>query len=151
MNACAVWSRCATKTSIRFFKSSGSFRLVAGIAASYTCGSNKVLLRQDICQGRYFRLGRLRVIQVNAPLLALTPISAFRPRRWRGAVLPQNAKVTITVLDPDKRPVASVADHVEVRHVKSVDIAEDKKRSMKLLFDPGHSLAERVLNEQFKF
>jgi NAD+ kinase len=88
---------------------------------------------------------------VNAPLLVLTPISAFRPRRWRGAVLPHNAKVTITVLEPEKRPVASVADHVEVRNVKTVDIAEDKKRSVKLLFDPGHSLAERVLNEQFKF
>jgi NAD+ kinase len=55
------------------------------------------------------------------------------------------------VLEPDKRPVASVADHVEVRHVKIVEIAEDKKRSVKILFDPGHSLAERVLNEQFKF
>src|SRR6185503_4104429 len=91
------------------------------------------------------------ILPVNAPLLALTPISAFRPRRWRGAVLPHDAKVTITVLEPDKRPVASVADHVEVRHVKTVEIAEDKKRSVKILFDPGHSLAERVLNEQFKF
>jgi NAD+ kinase len=88
---------------------------------------------------------------VNSPLLALTPISAFRPRRWRGAILPHNAKVTITVSEHDKRPVAAVADHVEVRHVKTVEIAEDKKRSVKILFDPGHSLAERVLNEQFRF
>jgi NAD+ kinase len=91
------------------------------------------------------------ILPVNSPLLALTPISAFRPRRWRGAILPHNAKVTIHVLEPDKRPVAAVADHMEVRHVKTVEIAEDKKRSVKILFDPGHSLAERVLNEQFKF
>jgi NAD+ kinase len=91
------------------------------------------------------------ILPVNSPLLALTPISAFRPRRWRGAVLPHNAKVTLTVLEHDKRPVAAVADHVEVRNVTAVEIAEDRKRSVKILFDPGHSLAERVLNEQFRF
>ena len=91
------------------------------------------------------------ILPIGAPLLALTPISAFRPRRWRGAILPRAAKVTLTILEPDKRPVAAVADHLEVRHVASVVIAEDKKRSVKLLFDPGHSLAERVLNEQFRF
>ena len=122
---------------------------------------HKVRLEELICDGlllstpagstAYNLSAHGPILPVNAPLLALTPISAFRPRRWRGAVLPQNAKVTITVLEPEKRPVASVADHVEVRHVKVVEIAEDKKRSVKLLFDPGHSLAERVLNEQFKF
>jgi NAD+ kinase len=91
------------------------------------------------------------ILPINSPLLALTPISAFRPRRWRGAILPHSAKVTIDILDPEKRPVAAVADHVEVRHVVKVEIDEDRKRSAKLLFDPGHSLAERVLNEQFKF
>ncbi len=80
----------------------------------------------------------------------MTPISAFRPRRWRGAILPHQAKVTVTVLEPEKRPVAAVADHVEVRDVCEVEIAEDRKRSAKILFDPGHSLAERVLNEQFR-
>ena len=90
------------------------------------------------------------ILPIESALLALTPISAFRPRRWRGAVLPHNAKVTVTVLEPDKRPVAAVADHVEVRHVREVTIAEDRKRSVKILFDPGHSLAERVLNEQFR-
>jgi NAD+ kinase len=90
------------------------------------------------------------ILPIESSLLALTPISAFRPRRWRGAVLPHNAKVTVTVLEPDKRPVAAVADHVEVRHVREVAIAEDRKRSVKILFDPGHSLAERVLNEQFR-
>ena len=90
------------------------------------------------------------ILPVGAPLLALTPISVFRPRRWRGAILPNGAKVSVEVLEQDKRPVAAVADHDEVRHVIKVDIAEDKKRSVKMLFDPGHSLAERVLNEQFK-
>ena len=91
------------------------------------------------------------ILPIGSPLLALTPISAFRPRRWRGAILPHNAKVKITVLEHDKRPVAAVADHIEVRNVIEVEIVEDKKRSVKMLFDPGHSLAERVLNEQFKF
>ena len=91
------------------------------------------------------------ILPVNSELLALTPISAFRPRRWRGAILPHEAKVTITVLDAGKRPVAAVADHLEVRDVREVVIAEDRKRSAKILFDPGHSLAERVLREQFRF
>lgn len=91
------------------------------------------------------------ILPIGSPLLALTPISAFRPRRWRGAILPQTARVTFTILEGDKRPVAAVADHLEVRHVERVEIAEDKKRAVKILFDPGHSLAERVLNEQFKF
>jgi NAD+ kinase len=91
------------------------------------------------------------ILPIGSPLLALTPISAFRPRRWRGAILPHKAKVTLTVLEPQKRPVAAVADHLEVRDVARVEIVEDKKRSARILFDPGHSLAERVLNEQFKY
>ncbi len=90
------------------------------------------------------------ILPVGSPLLAMTPISVFRPRLWRGAILPNSAKVSVEVLEQDKRPVAAVADHDEVRHVVKVDIAEDKKRSVKMLFDPGHSLAERVLSEQFK-
>ena len=91
------------------------------------------------------------ILPIASELLALTPISAFRPRGWRGAILPHQAKVTITVLDGEKRPVAAVADHVEVRNVHEVQIAEDRKKSAKILFDPGHSLAERVLREQFRF
>ncbi len=91
------------------------------------------------------------ILPINSQLLALTPISAFRPRGWRGAILPHQAKVTIKILEGQKRPVAAVADHVEVRHVREVEIAEDRKRSAKILFDPGHSLAERVLREQFRF
>ncbi len=91
------------------------------------------------------------ILPINAPLLALTPISAFRPRRWRGAILPREARVTIEILEADKRPVAAVADHIEVRNVQRVDIAEDRKRSARILFDKGQALAERVLVEQFRF
>lgn len=91
------------------------------------------------------------ILPINSPLLALTPISPFRPRRWRGAILPHQARVTIESLEPQKRPVAAVADQFEVRNINKVEIAEDRKRSARLLFDPGHSLAERVLAEQFRF
>jgi NAD+ kinase len=89
------------------------------------------------------------IIPINAPLLALTPISPFRPRRWRGALLPDGACVTVTVLDPERRPVAAVADHAEVRSVREVDVHMDHSISMQMLFDPGHSLDERILREQF--
>ena len=91
------------------------------------------------------------IIPINAPLLALTPISPFRPRRWRGALLPDTARVTIEVIDPGKRPVAAVADHDEVRDVVSVDIRMDHAVTMRMLFDPGHSLDERILREQFGY
>jgi NAD+ kinase len=91
------------------------------------------------------------IIPINASMLALTPISPFRPRRWRGALLPDKAKVTIEVMEADKRPVAAVADHDEVRSVRSVDIEMDHATAINLLFDPGHSLDERILREQFAF
>jgi len=91
------------------------------------------------------------ILPINSDLLALTPISAFRPRGWRGAILPAAAKVTITIIEGENRPVAAVADHVEVRHVRQVEVAQDTSRAARILFDPGHSLAERVLREQFRF
>jgi len=91
------------------------------------------------------------IIPIGAPLLALTPISPFRPRRWRGALLPDRARVTVEVLEPLKRPVAAVADHDEVRSVQSVDISMDHSIAMNMLFDPGHSLDERILSEQFGY
>ena len=91
------------------------------------------------------------IIPINAALLALTPISAFRPRRWRGALLPNTAFVVLEVLEGDKRPVAAVADHDEVRGVRRVEVLSDKTISMRMLFDPGHSLEERILSEQFGF
>ena len=91
------------------------------------------------------------IIPIGAPLLALTPISPFRPRRWRGALLPDGARVSIEVLEPEKRPVAAVADHDEVRSVQTVEISMDHSISMHMLFDPGHSLDERILSEQFGY
>jgi len=91
------------------------------------------------------------ILPINAALLALTPISPFRPRRWRGALLPNTAFVVIEVLEADKRPVAAVADHDEARDVLRVEILSDKTISMRMLFDPGHSLEERILSEQFGY
>jgi NAD+ kinase len=91
------------------------------------------------------------IIPINASLLALTPISPFRPRRWHGALLPDTAQVTVEVAEAEKRPCAAVADHDEVRSVKSVDIRMDHSISMHMLFDPGHSLDERILREQFGY
>jgi NAD+ kinase len=91
------------------------------------------------------------IIPISAPLMALTPISPFRPRRWRGALLPDSARVRVDVLEPEKRPVAAVADHDEVRSVSSVDVAMDHSISMRMLFDPDHSLDERILREQFGY
>ena len=91
------------------------------------------------------------ILPIGSPLLALTPISAFRPRRWRGAILPHDAIVEINIMENGKRPVSAVADHIEFRDIEKVHIAEDKTRTIRLLFDPGHSLAERVLNEQFEY
>src|SRR5512138_1742381 len=89
------------------------------------------------------------ILPINAALLALTPISAFRPRRWRGALLPNSAFVVIEVLEGEKRPVAAAADHDDVRDVRRVEVLSDKTISMRMLFDPGHSLEERILREQF--
>jgi len=89
------------------------------------------------------------IIPIGASLLALTPISPFRPRRWRGALLPDTATVTIEVLEAERRPVAAVADHDEVRLVIRVDIRRDPAISTQMMFDPGHSLDERILREQF--
>lgn len=89
------------------------------------------------------------ILPIGAEALALTPISAFRPRRWRGAVLPLRARVTFEVLDPDKRPVSAVADATEVRNVVEVHVAEDPTTDLTILFDPEHGLEERILQEQF--
>jgi NAD+ kinase len=89
------------------------------------------------------------IIPLGARVLALTPISAFRPRRWRGALLPHTARVRFEILEADKRPVSAVADNFEVRDVARVDVAEDREVALTMLFDAGRSLEERVLAEQF--
>jgi NAD+ kinase len=89
------------------------------------------------------------ILPLNATLLALTPISAFRPRRWRGALLPDYAKIQIEVLEAENRPVSAVADHTEFRNVSRVDVSMDRSVDLLMLHDPGHSLDERILREQF--
>lgn len=89
------------------------------------------------------------IIPIGSPLLALTPLSAFRPRRWRGALLPDTAHVRVEVIERWKRPVSAVADHNEARNVTDVEISEDPDRSITLVFDRDHNLEERILTEQF--
>lgn len=89
------------------------------------------------------------IVPLSANLLPLTPISAFRPRRWRGALLPSTAKVMFEVLEAAKRPVAAVADFTEVRDVVRVLVDEDRSLSMTVLFDPDQALSERIIAEQF--
>jgi len=89
------------------------------------------------------------ILPLGSELLALTPISAFRPRRWRGALLPARARIAFEILEADKRSVSATADYTEVREVVRVAVAEERAISLRLLFDPGHGLEERILNEQF--
>lgn len=89
------------------------------------------------------------IVPLTANLLPLTPISAFRPRRWRGALLPSNAEVRFEVLEADKRPVAAVADFHEVRDVTDVLVHEDRSLALTVLFDPDQALSERIISEQF--
>lgn len=91
------------------------------------------------------------ILPLNAPLLALTPISAFRPRRWRGALLPDYAKIQIDVMEPEHRPVSAVADHTEFRSISRVHVSMDRSVDLILLHDPTHSLDERILREQFGY
>jgi NAD+ kinase len=89
------------------------------------------------------------ILPLGSQVLALTPIAAFRPRRWRGAILPSNPEVKFEILDHYKRPVSATADATEVRDVVEVSIRESSEHTVTLLFDPEHSLEERILNEQF--
>jgi NAD+ kinase len=91
------------------------------------------------------------ILPIGANLLALTPVSAFRPRRWKGALLRHDATVNIDVIAPDRRPVAAAADNQEVRDIKHVLVRESRETRLTMLFDPGHALDERILREQFAF
>ena len=89
------------------------------------------------------------ILPLNSPLLALTPICPFRPRRWKGAILPEKSKIVLDIIDPKNRPVSATAGEVEVRNVKKVEVACNFTKSLKLLFDKEHNLEEKILNEQF--
>ncbi|SFV32344.1 NAD+ kinase [Devosia crocina] len=122
---------------------------------------NEVRLEELICDGillatpagstAYNLSAHGPILPIEAPLLALTPISPFRPRRWRGAILTNSAKVRFTLREAGKRPVSAVADNVEIQNVREVTVHEDRTHGVTLLFDPGKSLEERILSEQFKF
>ena len=91
------------------------------------------------------------ILPLGSNMLALTPISPFRPRRWRGAIIPDHYEIEFRVLDPEKRPVAAVADQREVRDIHMVKVRADRARQLTLLFDPGKTLEERIFAEQFQF
>ena len=121
----------------------------------------KVRLEELICDGvlvatpagstAYNLSAHGPIIPINAPLLALTPISPFRPRRWRGALLPDHVTVDIAVLEADKRPVNAVADHVEFKSISAVTIRENRVAECLIMFDADHSWDERILTEQFRY
>jgi len=89
------------------------------------------------------------ILPIGANLLALTPVSAYRPRRWRGALLRHDAHVRLEALEAERRSISATADNIEVRNIKSVDVTEDRSKGLVMLFDPGHALDERILREQF--
>lgn len=89
------------------------------------------------------------ILPMGSNVMALTPISAFRPRRWRGAILPHTACVEYEILEHEKRPVSAVADYTEIRRVARVEVREDREVKLKIMFDPEHNLEERILSEQF--
>ncbi|MGL1922255.1 MAG: NAD kinase [Hyphomicrobiales bacterium] len=91
------------------------------------------------------------IIPINTPLIALTPISPFRPRQWRGALLPDSVSINIKVCTPQKRPVSAVADHQEVRDIRQITIKQNKQKFATMLFDADHGLEERILREQFGY
>ncbi|WP_237216168.1 NAD kinase [Falsiroseomonas oryziterrae] len=119
----------------------------------------KVRLQELICDGilvatpagstAYNLSAHGPIVPLGANLLPLTPISPFRPRRWRGALLPSEAEVVFEVLEHEKRPVAAVADYTEVRDVRRVEVREDRSVQLTMLFDPDHGLSERIIAEQF--
>ena len=108
-----------------------------------------ILVSTPIGSTAYNLSARGPILPLNAKILALTPISSFRPRRWRGALLPQRVKIRIEVLNFDTRPVSATADNVEARYIKYIEISTDKTKKLTILHDSDHSLDERIMKEQF--
>jgi len=110
-----------------------------------------VLLATPVGSTAYNYSANGPILPLDSQMLALTPISPFRPRRWKGAILPDRSRVTFRVLEPAKRPVAAVADQKELRDIAEVRLEIDRSRELTLLFDPGHALDERIVAEQFAY
>lgn len=121
--------------------------------------NDRVVLDELICDGilvatpagstAYNLSANGPILPLDSALLALTPISPFRPRRWKGAILPDRYRVKLTILESTKRPVSAVADQREIRDIASVEVSLDRNRALTLLFDPEHALDERIAMEQF--
>lgn len=121
--------------------------------------NDRVVIEELVCDGvlvatpagstAYNRSANGPILPLGAAMLALTPISPFRPRRWRGAILPESARVKFRVLEPVKRPVSAVADQKEVRDVATVLVTIDRTTTLTLMFDPEHALDDRITMEQF--
>lgn len=133
-------------------------RQTAGIEVTI---SGRIVVPELVCDGvlvatpagstAYNLSAQGPILPLNSRLVALTPISPFRPRRWRGALVPDDLTIGFRVLDPVKRPVSAVADQLEVRDVATVEVCVDKALALTLLFDPEHALDERITMEQFAF
>jgi len=123
---------------------------VDGVVRIEELMSDGVLVATPVGSTAYNLSAHGPIVPLGADLLALTPISAFRPRRWRGALLPRSAQVHVDVLEAEKRPVSATADFTEVRAVLEVEVRENRAISQTVLFDPEHKLEERILKEQFE-
>ena len=123
--------------------------LVNGRVAMPELACDGVLVATPAGSTAYNLSARGPILPLQAKMLALTPISPFRPRRWSGAILPDDTAVSFRVLEPENRPVSAVADQFEVRDVAQVDVTLDRERSLTLLFDPEHALDDRIAMEQF--
>ncbi|HEY9092762.1 NAD kinase [Parasphingorhabdus sp.] len=121
--------------------------------------NNRIMLEELVCDGvlvatpagstAYNLSANGPILPLESNLLALTPISPFRPRRWKGAILPDTTSIRITVLNPEKRPVSAVGDQQEVRDIAKVTISVDRSQTLTMLFDPEHALDDRIAMEQF--
>lgn len=155
-----AYSKAGEESAIAFNEVS-LFRQTRQTAKLRIVLDGKVRLEELVCDGilvstpagstAYNLSAHGPILPINAPLLAMTPLSPFRPRRWRGALLPREANICFEILNHERRPVSAVADDLEVRDVERVDVAEDRQIAVTMLFDAGHSLDERILAEQFVY
>lgn len=156
MDAVTVDGRTITNPAINEVSLLRETRQTAWIEVSV---NGRVVLPELVCDGvlvatpagstAYNLSAQGPILPLGANLVALTPISPFRPRRWRGALIPDELKISLRVLDPVKRPVSAVADQLEVRDVSTVEVCIDRSLALTLLFDPEHALDERITMEQF--
>ena len=156
MTATTVGGKVMTHAAINEVSLLRETRQTAKIEVSV---NHRVAMPELVCDGvlvatpagstAYNLSARGPILPLAAKMLALTPISPFRPRRWHGAILPDDTQLFFRVLEPESRPVSAVADQFEVREVARVDVSLDRDRSLTLLFDPEHALDERIAMEQF--